>query len=449
MVTIVILAVVALPGLGPGPNGTPRPTPLDVAVADSPSPTGLAESSGSAAGASASIAPERTAVAAATTVAATAGAEASTTAYPRPDQALRRRLDRAFRKMAKATGSPGLAAAVRLPDGSVWYGTDGVLWPGGPEVTPDTPFAWGSITKTFVAALTLRAAAAGQLGLDQTIDTWLPGVAHADQITVRMLLAHRSGIFDYFQHKDYPDLVFDRPDHAWTVDEILHLTGPQQYKPGTGFNYSNTNYVLLGRILEQVTGQPLAALIHDQLLAPLGMDDTVFQQAGQPVGIVGAKGFWKSGTGFREWSDGTDFRPTTSTASVAWAAGAMEGSVRDLLDWEMALYGGRVLAPDELSQMLDMYRDSGYGLGARTQTIAGRPGYGHGGSLRGFVSVMYRLPVEDLDVIVLANVGFANLDKVANRLAKAVLNPLPTPVPSGDLPSIDLPSIDLFSPPVG
>ena len=70
----------------------------------------------------------------------------------------------------------------------------------------------------------------------------------------------------------------------------------------------------------------------------------------------------------------------------------MEGSVRDLLDWEMALYGGQVLTPDELAEMLDFYKDSGYGMGARTQTVAGKPGYGHGGSLRGFGSVMYRLP---------------------------------------------------------
>ena len=109
----------------------------------------------------------------------------------------------------------------------------------------------------------------------------------------------------------------------------------------------------------------------------------------------------------------------------------MEGSARDLLDWEMALYGGQVLTPDELSQMLAFSRDSGYGLGARTQTVAGKSGYGHGGSVRGFQAVMYRLPEDDLDMVVLANVGFANLDKVANRLAKAALNPLPTPQPSG------------------
>ena len=116
----------------------------------------------------------------------------------------------------------------------------------------------------------------------------------------------------------------------------------------------------------------------------------------------------------------------------------MEGSVRDLLDWEMALYQGEVLTTEALAQMLGFYPRSGYGLGARTQTLAGRQGYGHGGSLRGFVSVMYRLPVEDLDVVVLANVGFADLDRVASRLARAAINALATPAPS--VPVVALPT---------
>ncbi len=241
VLAIMVLAVVALPGLGSGPGATPTATAAgpdhDTAVIVSSSPGQPVDPPA--------------------TDPATSRPAASGEANPRPIAPLRRRLDRAFKQMAKEIGAPGMVAAVKLPDGSVWYGSDGVLWPGGPKASSHTPFAWGSITKTFVAALTLRAASQGQLSLDQTIDSWLPQVAHADEITVRMLLAHRSGIFDYFQHKDYDKLVFDHPDHVWTPEEILALTGPQQYQPGKGFNYSNTNYVLLGLILEQVSGQPL------------------------------------------------------------------------------------------------------------------------------------------------------------------------------------------------
>ncbi len=303
VVAILALAIVALPGLGPGPGSSaPRGTgqPPGTAAATAPGVAIAATDAPTDTDADATDTPEPTdtgLVAVATTAPTTdtPGPTVPGQAYPRPATALRKRLDRAFKQMAEETGSPGLVAAVKLPDGSVWYGSDGVLWPGGPDATPDTPFAWGSITKTFVATLTLRAATAGQLSLDQTIDTWLPQIPNANLITVRMLLAHRSGLFDYFQSKEYAKRVFSDPSHVWTPDEILAMIGPSVYPPGTGFNYSNTNYVLLGMILEQITGQPLATIIHDQLLAPLGLDETVFQQAGQPVDLVGAKGFWKSG----------------------------------------------------------------------------------------------------------------------------------------------------------
>lgn len=351
---------------------------------------------------------------------------------PTPIPAAQRRLDKAFAAMAQEVGAPGIAAAVKLPDGTVWYGATGVMWPDGPPVTVDTPFSWGSITKTLVAALTLRRAAEGVLDLDATLDGWFPDYPQARRITLRMLLGHTSGIFNYFLHPDFAKRVYQDPLHEWTPQEILSLTGKRTNPPGKAFSYSNTNYVLLGLVLEQVTGQPLADQVRDQLLVPLGLDQTVFQQAGRPVGLVGAKGFWKkkNGRGYEEWSDGTDFRPTTSAATVAWAAGAVEGSVRDLLDWEMALYEGDVLTPDARAQMLDFDPQSGFGLGARTQRLARRPGYGHGGSLRGFVAVMYRLPAEDLDVVVVTNVGFANLDRVANRLANTALRALATPEPT-------------------
>lgn len=421
---VALLAVIAVPGLLP--SGSDPDRVAAAGATGQPSATSIGVGSPPA-----TLTPVASLTPVATPVATPEPTIDPGRTHPTPIPAAQRRLDRAFATMAAEVGAPGLAAAVRLPDGSVWYGTTGVLWPDGPEVTPDTPFAWGSITKTVIAALVLRLATDGQIDLRTRIVKWFPDYPQARRISVRMLLGHTSGIFDYFQHPDYPERVYEDPLHEWTPQEILTLTGKRTNAPGKGFGYSNTNYVLLGLILEQVTGRPLADLVEEQVLRPLGLDESVFQQVGRPVGLVGAKGFWKEqGGGFREWSDGTDFRPTTSTASVAWAAGAIEGSVRDLLDWEMALYEGDVLTPEALAQMLDFDRRSGYGLGARTQTLAGRAGYGHGGSLRGFVSVMYRLPVEDLDVVVLANVGFANLDRVANRLANAALRALATPEPT-------------------
>jgi D-alanyl-D-alanine carboxypeptidase len=286
-----------------------------------------------------------------------------------------------------------------------------------------TPFAVGSLTKTFMAALVLQLREEGKLQLGDKLSTWLPDYPKAGKITVRMLLNHRSGIFDYFAHPRYEKRVFGRPKHRWRSGEILQLSGPRYCRPGKCYRYSNTNYVLLGRIVRQVTGKSAARNIRERFLEPLGLDDTFFQGQ-EPIGKTPAKGYWTRPKGWRGFDDGSRFRPNTSGATVAHAAGAMVSSVRDISDWQDALLGGDVLEPGSLELMLGFHRKSGYGLGMRVARLDGRVGVGHGGSLRGFVSVMYRLPDEDLDVVVLTNLGRTNIEGLADKLARVALRHL-------------------------
>ena len=172
----------------------------------------------------------------------------------------------------------------------------------------------------------------------------------------------------------------------------------------TAYRYSNTNYVLLGVIVRKVTGKSPAANIRARFLKPLGLDET-FMQGQEPIGRVAAKGYWATSRGYVGFSDGTRYRPHTSAATVAESAGALLSSVRDISDWQDALLSGDVLEPGSLARMTDLHPRSGYGLGMRRAWLAGRPGIGHGGSLRGFVSIMYRLPTEDIDVTILTNLG--------------------------------------------
>ena len=231
-----------------------------------------------------------------------------------------------------------MAAAVRLPDGSRWLGTSGdrVVGKGDKPVSVLTPFEIGSLTKTFVAALVLKLQEEGRLSLDQPISTWLPDYPLAKRITVRMLLSHRSGIYDYFSHPRYESKVFDRPRHRWTVNEILALRGPRYCRPDSCFRYSNTNYVLLGRIVKKVTGAPIARNLRDRFLFPLGLRDTFFQGQ-EPILKVPAEGYLATRKGYQRLADGSRFRPNTSAATVADAAGAMVSSVRDVSDWQDAL----------------------------------------------------------------------------------------------------------------
>ncbi len=332
--------------------------------------------------------------------------------------------------------APGVAAAVRLHDGSRWVGTSGTRTTGkqaGP-VGPATPFAVASLTKTFMAALVLQLREEEKLWLGTKLSTWLPDYPKAKQITVKMLLNHRSGIFDYFAHPRYEQRVFGRPSHRWRTAEILRLTGPRYCAPGKCYRYSNTNYVLLGKIVRKVTGKTAAQNIRERFLEPLGLTDTYFQGQ-ERIGKEPAKGYWATAGGWRGFSDGSRFRPNTSGATVADAAGALVSSVRDISDWQDALLGGEVLQPSSLELMLSFHPASGYGLGMRYALLDGRLGIGHGGSLRGFVSLMYRLPDEDLDVVVLTNLGRTNIQTLADKLTRATLNhletdPEPTPPPT-------------------
>jgi D-alanyl-D-alanine carboxypeptidase len=339
---------------------------------------------------------------------------------------LQLRLDR-WRESHRA---PGVAAAVRFPDGGLWLGTSGVGAVGrnARPVKPGTPFAIASLTKTFMAALVLRLVEQGHLALGDPISRWLPRYPGASSITVRMLLSHRSGIFNYFEHPQYERLVFGRPRHHWTVRQILALSGPSYCAPGKCFHYSNTNYVLLGRIVEKITGRSAARLIRNRFLGPLGLTDTFFQGE-ERIGRWPAKGYWVKPGGYKGWADGTFFRTNTSAATVANAAGAMVSSVRDVATWQAALLRGDVLTPESLARMLAFHPRTGYGLAMRVAWLDGIRGIGHGGSLRGFVSIMYRLPEQGVDVVILTNMGNVSVQGLADKLTRVALDSLPPPPP--------------------
>jgi len=326
--------------------------------------------------------------------------------------------------------APGLAAAVRLPDGSRWIGTSGRAIRGkdGRDVKVFTPFAVASLTKTFMAALVLQLRDEGKLWLGTPISKWLPNYPKARKITVKMLLNHRSGVRDYFAHPNYEQKVFGRPKHRWTTGEILTLVGPRVCAPGKCYHYSNSNYVLLHKIVRKVTGKSAAQEIRRRFLKPLGLTDT-YWQGRESIDKVPAEGYWWTGKGYKRFSDGSRMRPNTSGATVAHAAGAYVSSVRDISDWQDALLGGSLLKPKSMDLMLALHPKSGYGLGMRRAWLDGKAGIGHGGSLRGFVSVMYRLPDEDLDVVILTNLGRTSLQGLVDKLTRVTLNHLAEPEP--------------------
>ena len=304
---------------------------------------------------------------------------------------------------------PGASAAVILGDGSRWAGVSGRSFVSPDQsVELDTGFVVGSITKTFVASLILELRDDGLLALDDPLSNWLPDYPKATNITIRQLLSHTSGVFDYFNHADYTSAVFGHPSHAWTGPEIL-ATFPHApyFAPGAGYHYSNTNYVLLGLVAEAAGGASIGQQLRTRFWGPLDLDDTYTQSDGPPPASA-ARGYWWSNGKFVDKGDQSGYRPTRSAATVAWSVGDVVASARDIATWASSLYGGDVLAPASLAEMTDWQANPGdghYGLGVRVEEYGGRLMLGHTGSIRGYTGVVWYVPSEDATFVVLTNRG--------------------------------------------
>jgi CubicO group peptidase (beta-lactamase class C family) len=162
-----------------------------------------------------------------------------------------------------------------------------------------------------------------------------------------------------------------------------------------------------------------------RFFVPFGLRHTYFQGAAAPPAVSAQGYLYKSGA-WHEWSDATTYRPTISAASVAWAAGGIVSSARDIAKWCAALYGGHVVSADSLAAMTGTnysnYKNGGYGLGTRWRVVDGETIYGHTGSLRGFDATMWFYPQEGLTVAVLTNLGRVDVNPIADALAAAALS---------------------------
>jgi D-alanyl-D-alanine carboxypeptidase len=273
----------------------------------------------------------------------------------------------------------------------------------------------------------MQLAEEGKLSIDDPLADWLPDYPRATQITLRHLLSHTSGVFNHFEHSSYNKRVFGSgAGHAWTSDEILtEFARAPYFAPGNGFHYSNTGFVLLGLVIEAETGKSLGQVLRQRFFKPLGLKRTYLQSATLPP-AGSAHGYLLKSGEWREWSDETGYRPTISAATVAWAAGDLVSSARDVAKWCAALYGGNVLNGTSRSEMIETdysnYANGGYGLGTRTRTSNGQPALGHTGSLRGFSAAMWHFPESDLTVVVMGNLGRIQVNPIADALAAAALD---------------------------
>lgn len=342
------------------------------------------------------------------------------------------KLQRILDNQVKNKGVAGLQAAVRLPGGELWVGTAGNA-EFGPDrpIEDDTQFAIASVTKTFTAALILQLAEEGLIDLDAPFGAYFRDAPRKDKVTVRQLLSHTSGIHNYWSSKRYSAISrawWETPgagglkarDHRWTYAEMLDLVKNGDFKPGEDYQYSNTNFLILGQVAEAVTGEPLHKLFKRRFFEPLGLDDTLYQPEQKPRADA-AHGHWAWPGGFTDHTKDSPYVPFMAAASIADAAGAMASTAGDLAIWAGELYGGDVLSQEMLDQMTDFQRPGWYGLGADVGVFAGHRAYGHRGGIRGYESSMWYFPRSGVSVVLLSNQGNWSTDPVMNKLVKAVL----------------------------
>ena len=249
-----------------------------------------------------------------------------------------------------------------------------------------------SNTKAFVATVMLQLAGEGKLGLDDAVERWLPGVVRGPgydpaKITLRQLLNHTSGVHDPDEAALFAPYFAGNRGYVYTPDEVIRrsLLTPPSFAPGAGVGYSNTGYVLLGRVIERVTGHDVVREIQRRLLTPLGLTQTSF-----PLTSPYLTGPHLHGYGMDVEPDGKRVDLTTFSPSYDWTAGAMVSTVDDLAKFHRALLSGRLLRPAqqaELRKLVPNDEGGSYGLGIETldlpcpggkQTVWGNTGAGPG-----------------------------------------------------------------------
>ncbi len=254
----------------------------------------------------------------------------------------------------------------------------------------DFHFRIASVTKTFTATVVLQLAAENRLNLDDSIEKWLPGVIQgngydAKQITIRQILNHTSGIAEYSRSKEAD--FFKNTKKSFTAEELVKigLSLPPDFAPGKGWSYSNTGYVLLGILIEKVTGNSYAEEIENRIIEPLELSNTFLPGNSSVIpGTNHARGYFQP-DGAIELKDVTYYNP-----SIGSSAGDMISTADDLIKFFSSLLSGKLLKEQQLKQMLTTVPTgsaeiSGYGLGIyETKLPNGVSIWGHSGGIPGF-----------------------------------------------------------------
>jgi D-alanyl-D-alanine carboxypeptidase len=347
----------------------------------------------------------------------------------------------------------GISAAIKVDELATWQGASGYaarninaqneLLPGGTPFTTTTLSRMYSVTKTFTAALVLELAEAGILNLDNPVNGYFP--LHAvnpglnGAVTIRQLLAHESGYSDYTGEMQFVIAVAFQPTHIWTPYEVLSFVH-QENPPGSVRKYSSTNYILLGALIEIVTGQPVEQHFRSAFITPLGLSSLYFGvRESMPAGSILAAPhdnlsafnpiFQLTGqpTFPYAYTNISAF-PLEGVVSAAFTGGALVSNASDLAAWGNALFTGRATSASILDAMINSISSTpdaqgdflGYGIWKSSKMSTSETFLGHDGSAPGYRSVMFYQPEKRLTLVVMCNFHGADIYAIARALYAVV-----------------------------
>ena len=308
----------------------------------------------------------------------------------------------------------GVSVAVIIPGEGTWLGTSGVSYDN-VNITPGMKFCATNCTQTFVAMLILKLAEMNILSLDDSLSKWLPDYQYVDStITIRQLLNHSSGTYNFNSYPTYWDSIYADPGRVWEPDEILNnfLLDPI-CSPGSCEFYSNTNYLLAGEVIEAATGSNIAALIRQYILDPLNYESTFFAIE-EP---------WQD-TIAHEWLSGSDYSyiDRTSRYSAYWASKSIFSTAENMARMYLDLFNGQIISQSSLDQMLTINQLGSYGLGIEYYPSTPEDIWYQLGSSQGYNSIVGITlnPIQKYSVAVFVNQAPSNPEYFGFRIGNIV-----------------------------
>jgi len=351
------------------------------------------------------------------------GAPGATSAATARHPALDSALTAALRTVRARLYAPAATAAVVVCGRVVWAGATGILDVGSSRpATNQSLFILNSAAKTFVATMVMQEIQAGHLALDTKLAEFYPALPNAQLITVRNLLNMTSGLRDYLYNPRVEAMMDRQPRHHWTIDQVLTALGSglgtPRFAPGRGFQYSDTNYIVLGGILQHVTHSSIQRDLQRLIGRPLGITSATFVPTPAAKSLIAHPyQLSRDGSFIGRWIPG--YGVPSAVWGPVFTDGGLAASSLDVARFANALFAGRLVNATGLQQMVHIGTGD-YGFGLRSRSSDGHYWLGHRGYFGGFEAEDWTDPSRQVTIAVGANLQAAGGVPTSTRIWTAI-----------------------------